>query len=648
MRLLDLVEKHDRVGLAAHRLGELAALVVADIAGRRADQSRNGVFFHVFRHVEAHERALAVEMRLGEGLGQLGFADAGGAEKEEAADRTARVLDAGAGAQDGLAHELHAFILTDHAPVQHVAEAQEFFAFTLDQTSHGDAAPLGHDARDLVGGDLLLEQLGLGGRGLEFFQLGFELRDAAVAEFGEFVEVVVALGFFELDARGVELAAHLAHAFDRGFFGLPFGAETGGLFTHVGEFARERFETEFGGVVLFQFQRGLLDLELEHAALKRVERLWSAVHLGADHGAGLVDEVDGLVGQKAVGDVALGERDGGDEGVVLDANAVVKLEALFEPAQDGDGVLGGGRLDQHGLEAALEGGVLLDVFAILVERGRADAVQLAAGEHGLEKIAGVHRALGFARADDGVEFVDEEQDAALGGLHFGQYGLEALLEFAAVFRAGDERTHVERVNDFVLQALGHVAANDALGEALDDGGFAHAGFADEHGVVFRFARENADGAADLVVATDDGVHLALLGLGAEVDAVFGKGVVGGLRLIGGHALVAARGLERGENLGAVEGEGFEVFREGVGLGDLDEAEQQVLGGNEFVLEVFRLGLGAGERVVHRLGDEDLRGVGATRAAGQTLQLALGGELQGGDGEAGLVNERGHYAVFLGK
>ena len=35
----------------------------------------------------------------------------------------------------------------------------------------------------------------------------------------------------------------------------------------------------------------------------------------------------------------------------------------------------------------------------------------------------------------------------------------------------------------VLQALGHVALDDALGEALDDGGLADAGLADEHRVV---------------------------------------------------------------------------------------------------------------------------------------------------------------------
>jgi len=74
----------------------------------------------------------------------------------------------------------------------------------------------------------------------------------------------------------------------------------------------------------------------------------------------------------------------------------------------------------------------------------------------------------------------------------------------------------------------------------------------------------------------------------------------------------------------------------------------VLGGNELVLEVFRLGLGTGEGVVHRLSDENLGVVRAAGAARQTLQLALGGELHGGDGEPSLVDQRGHDSVFLGQ
>ena len=110
-------------------------------------------------------------------------------------------------------------------------------------------------------------------------------------------------------------------------------------------------------------------------------------------------------------------------------------------------------------------------------------MQLAAREHRLEQVGGVHRALGRAGADDRVQLVDEQDDLALGVLDLLEHGLEALLELAAVLGARDERAQVERDDALVLQALGHVAAHDALGEALGDGGLADARLADEHRVV---------------------------------------------------------------------------------------------------------------------------------------------------------------------
>ena len=176
------------------------------------------------------------------------------------------------------------------------------------------------------------------------------------------------------------------------------------------------------------------------------------------------------------------------------------------------------------------------MLAVFVERGRADAVQLAARQHRLEQVAGVHRAVDLARADDQVQLVDEEDDPAVALLDLLEHGLEPLLEFAAVFRAGHERAHVERENRPVLQAFRHVAAQDALREALDDGRLAHAGLADEDGIVFRLARKDADRAADLLVAADDRIELALPRLRHEVDAVFFQRLIGGLGIVRRDAL----------------------------------------------------------------------------------------------------------------
>jgi hypothetical protein len=202
------------------------------------------------------------------------------------------------------------------------------------------------------------------------------------------------------------------------------------------------------------------------------------------------------------------------------------LVALAQAAQDGDRLLDAGLVDEHRLEAALEGGVLLDVLAVLVERRRADGVQLAAGEHRLEQVGGVHRPFGRAGAHDGVQLVDEQDDLALGVLDLLQHRLQALFELAAVLGTGDQRTQVERHDALVLQALGHVAADDALGEALGDGRLAHARLADQHRVVLGPPREHLDDATDLLVAPDDRVELAIARVAGQVAAVLLQCLVG--------------------------------------------------------------------------------------------------------------------------
>src|SRR5699024_9969816 len=106
------------------------------------------------------------------------------------------------------------------------------------------------------------------------------------------------------------------------------------------------------------------------------------------------------------------EGRGGDERAVRDGHAVVRLVTVAQALEDLDRVLEVGLGDLDRLEAALERGVLLDVLAVLVERRRADRLELAAGEHRLEDRGGVDRALGGTGTDERVDLVDEEDDVA--------------------------------------------------------------------------------------------------------------------------------------------------------------------------------------------------------------------------------------------
>ena len=162
---------------------------------------------------------------------------------------------------------------------------------------------------------------------------------------------------------------------------------------------------------------------------------------------------------------------------------MVDLIAFLQAAQDGDGGFHRRLAHQHFLEAALQGGVLLDVLAVFVQGGGTHAVQLAARQCRLEHVAGIHGTVTLAGTHHGVDLVNEDDGAALVGGDVLEHGLQAFLELAPVLGTSQQRSHVQRQHALVLQRIGHLAVDDALGQPLDDGGLAHAGLADQHGVV---------------------------------------------------------------------------------------------------------------------------------------------------------------------
>ncbi len=289
--------------------------------------------------------------------------------------------------------------------------------------------------------------------------------------------------------------------------------------------------------------------------------------------------------------------------VTKDTLAVVDLVLLLQATQDGDRVLHGRLGDEDGLEAPRQGGVLLYVLAVLVEGGGAHAVQLAPRQGRLEQVGGIHGAIGLPGAHQGMHFVDEEDDGALGGGDLVQDRLQPLFELTPVLRPGDQGAHVEGEQLLVLQALRHIAIDDALGQALDDGGLADPGLADQDRVVLGPPRQDLDGPADLFIAADHRVDLSVSG---------GQGQVAGIALEGVIALLgrgAVGGLALAQGLGGLLQSG--LFGAGLAqdAGDLaaflGDGDQEAFGGDKGVSGGLGAGLGCGEDAGGFRGQVDL-------------------------------------------
>ena len=87
-----------------------------------------------------------------------------------------------------------------------------------------------------------------------------------------------------------------------------------------------------------------------------------------------------------------------------------------------------------------------------------------------------------------------------------EHALESLLEISAIFRSGEQRPHVERVDLRVLQDFGHFALGNAISKTFGDRCLAHASLADQQGIVLAAPAESLDDALDLLVATDQGIN----------------------------------------------------------------------------------------------------------------------------------------------
>ena len=73
----------------------------------------------------------------------------------------------------------------------------------------------------------------------------------------------------------------------------------------VGDFLAQMLKAFAADLVRLLHERLLLDLHLGELALRQIDLFGHAVDLDAQTAGGLVHKVDGLVGQEAVGDVAV-------------------------------------------------------------------------------------------------------------------------------------------------------------------------------------------------------------------------------------------------------------------------------------------------------------------------------------------------------
>ncbi len=113
MRLFDFIKNDDRVWAAAQGFGQLPRILVANVSRRRAHQTGGGVTFHKLGHIQLNGGFFTAKHELGEGLCQLGLANACGSEEHERTNRALWVFQASARAAHGAGNGNNRIFLTN-------------------------------------------------------------------------------------------------------------------------------------------------------------------------------------------------------------------------------------------------------------------------------------------------------------------------------------------------------------------------------------------------------------------------------------------------------------------------------------------------------------------------------------------------------
>ena len=277
--------------------------------------------------------------------------------------------------------------------------------------------------------------------------------------------------------------------------------------------------TQLGGLLKVLVLDGLVLLlgQLGSLGVQFLELRRSGEPADTQSGAGLIDQIDGLVGQVAVLNVAAGKFRRGLQRTIGDRHMMVVLVTLTQALQNLNG-LGDGRLVHlDRLETTFQRGILLDVLAVLVGGGRADGLQFATGQHRLQHIGSAQGAIRGACAHDGVNLIDEQHDVAA-GLDLLQNLLQAFLEIATVAGTSNHGTEVQGVDLLAFQRFRHITGVDLLRESFDHRGLAYARLADQHRVVLGAATQHHHHTLDLVGSSDHRIELPSGSLSRKVAA----------------------------------------------------------------------------------------------------------------------------------
>ena len=175
----------------------------------------------------------------------------------------------------------------------------------------------------------------------------------------------------------------------------------------------------------------------------------------------LIEDVNGLVWQETVLDVATRKRNSSLDGSLGVVDVMVLLVAVLKTVDNRNGVVVVWLADVDRLETPLKCSVLLDMFTVLFCRSCTNDLDFSTRQRRLKDGRGVDGAFCGTCANDGVNLVNEE-DVILGFLQLSNNLLHAVLKLTAILGSCYQTCQVKCPDLLSAQNVRNVAGCNEL------------------------------------------------------------------------------------------------------------------------------------------------------------------------------------------
>ena len=163
-------------------------------------------------------------------------------------------------------------------------------------------------------------------------------------------------------------------------------------------------------VILLLYSLFLFHLQIFQLLLQLSCRCRFFIQLDTQTGTGLIHQVDSLIRQISVRNIAVAQLHCSLNSLRLNLQLMEFLITLAQSQQHCFADFRTRYINKHRLEASFQRRILFDMLAVFINRSRADNLQFTTCQRRFDNIGSIYTALGTACTDNGMQLVDKENN----------------------------------------------------------------------------------------------------------------------------------------------------------------------------------------------------------------------------------------------